>query len=153
MITIFRPIEQLRTLAKITKIPYTESQIVGFGLQLIKNTRDFEIVLGEWNRKVEQNKTWESFKEYFQNAQSTLKDIRGPTMAQSGYHHANLPASEIRNELQQNQMHMLSLIKMYHEEIPDDHYIDNATETINTTPYASVQAETLQAVQELQKQL
>ena len=65
LVTIFRPIEQLRKLAEIAKIPYTETQIVDFGLQLIKNTRDFESALGEWNRRDEQNKTWELFKEHF----------------------------------------------------------------------------------------
>ena len=57
MVTIYRPIEQLRTLADIAKIPYTESQIVDFGVQLIKNTRDFETALGEWNSKPAQEKT------------------------------------------------------------------------------------------------
>ena len=55
MVTIFRPIEQLRTLAETAKIPYTESQIVNFGIQLIKSTRDFETALGEWNRKDEKD--------------------------------------------------------------------------------------------------
>ena len=53
MVTIFRPIEQLRTLAEIAKIPYTESQIVDFGIKLIKSTRDFETALGEWNKKAD----------------------------------------------------------------------------------------------------
>ena len=39
MTTIFRPIEQLWSLAEIAKISYTESQIVDFGLQLIKIRR------------------------------------------------------------------------------------------------------------------
>ena len=47
MVTIYRPIEQLRTLADIASIPYTESQIVDFEIQLIKNKRDFETALGE----------------------------------------------------------------------------------------------------------
>ena len=50
MVTIYRPIEQLRTLADIANIPYTESQIVDFGIQLIKNTHDFETALDEWNK-------------------------------------------------------------------------------------------------------
>ena len=99
MVTIYRPIEQLRKLAEIARIPYTESQIVDFGIQLIKNTRDFETALGEWNRKPDDDKTWEIFKQHFQDAQQTLKDIHGPTMAQAGYHHANHLATETREEL------------------------------------------------------
>ena len=96
MVTIYRPIEQLQKLAEIAGIPYTESQIVDFGIQLIKYTRDFETALGEWNKKNTEDKTWDIFKEHFQNAQQTLKDIRVPTMAQAGYQHANYLASEIR---------------------------------------------------------
>ena len=98
----------METLAEIAKIPYTESQIVDFGIQLIKNTRDFETVLGEWNRRPEQDNTWESFKKHFQDAQQTLKDIRGTTMAQSGYHYANHLATEIREEIKDNQSQMLA---------------------------------------------
>lgn len=39
MVTIYRPIEQLKTLAEIAGIPYTETQIVDFGVQLIKKTK------------------------------------------------------------------------------------------------------------------
>ena len=45
MVTIYWPIEQLRTLTEIANILYTESQIVDFGLQLIKSPRDFETAL------------------------------------------------------------------------------------------------------------
>ena len=68
MVTIYRPIEQLRTLAEIAQIPYTESQIVDFGLQLIKNTQDFESALAEWNKKKHQDRSWDLFKEHFQEA-------------------------------------------------------------------------------------
>ena len=154
MITIFRPIEQLRTLAEIAKIPYTESQIIDFGLQLIKNTKDFETALGEWNKRADENKTWELFKEHFQDAQSTLKDIRGPTMAQAGYHAANLLASEIRSELEQNQLQMIALMKNMHpEENMNEYHEVPTTEGINATPYATVQQETLKVLQDLQQQL
>ena len=111
MITIYKPIEDLRTLAEIAQIPYTESQIVDFGIHLIKNTRDFEQALAEWNKKPSTDKTWEVFKEHFHDAQKMLKDIRGPTMKQAGYHHANHLAAEIREELRESQMQMLALAR------------------------------------------
>ena len=36
MVAIYKPIEELRTQAKVVQIPYTESQIVDFGIQLTK---------------------------------------------------------------------------------------------------------------------
>ena len=62
MITIYPPIEQLRPLADIAGIPYTETQVVDFGVQLIKSTRDFETALGEWNRKPQTEKSWKNSK-------------------------------------------------------------------------------------------
>ena len=76
IVAIYRPIEQLRPLAEIAGIPYVESQIVDFGIQLIKNTRNFKTALGEWNRKTDAEKTRGFFKTHFQDTQSTLKGIR-----------------------------------------------------------------------------
>ena len=154
MVTIFRPIEQLRTLAEIAKIPYTESQIVDFGVQLIKSTRDYETALGEWNKKTDQEKTWELFKEHFTDAQRTLKDIRGPTMAQAGFHHANLLASEIRSELQENQEKMFAIIKNLHDTEPThDNDSEEQQESVNAVNSLSVQTETLKVLTQLQEQL
>ena len=120
MVTIYRPIEQLRTLAEIAGIPYTESQIVDFGIHLIKNTRDFETALGEWNRKPQEEKTWGLFKDHFQDAQQVLKDIRGPTMQQSGFHHANFLTSKTRDQIRESQIQMLALAQ--------NHKIEEETE-------------------------
>ena len=123
MVTIYRPIEQLRTLAEIAGIPYTESQIMDFGIHLIKNTRDFETALGEWNRKPQEEKTWGLFKDHFQDAQQVLKDIRGPTMQQSGFHHANFLASEIREEIRESQIQMLALAQHKIEEETEEAHL------------------------------
>ena len=157
MVTIYRPIEQLRKLAEIARIPYTESQIVDFGIQLIKNTRDFETALGEWNRKPDDDKTWEIFKQHFQDAQQTLKDIRGPTMAQAGYHHANHLATEIREELKDSQFQMLALLKNMSEvpaeNNPDIEDLNTNIATANIATQVTMQTETLKVLQEMQKQL
>ena len=54
----------------------------------------------------------ENFKTDFQNAQHTLKDIRGPTIAQAGYQDANPLATEIRNEIKENKTQMIVLTKI-----------------------------------------
>ena len=50
MVTIFHPIEQLRTLTEIAIILFTDKQIVDLGIQLIKNTRYYKTVPGNWNK-------------------------------------------------------------------------------------------------------
>ena len=127
-----------------------------FGLQLIKNTRDFETALGEWNKRPDNQKTWELFKEHFQDAQQTLKDIRGPTMAQARFHHANHLASEIRGRLQENQQQMLALLRPHTTEEP--YAINNECEESQqqnalATTQLNVQTETLKLLSDLQKQL
>ena len=155
MVTIFRPIEQLRTYAEIAKIPYTESQIVDFGLQLIKNTRDFETALGSWNNRPEDQKTWGLFKDHFQDAQQTLKDIRGPTMAQAGFHHANLLASEIRSDIHENQEKMFAIMQNLTppENTSSQIYEEPYQESANATTQLAIQSETLKVLAEIQKQL
>ena len=49
LITLFRPIEQLKKKAEEARIPYSELQLLEFGLTIIRNTRDFEKAIGEWN--------------------------------------------------------------------------------------------------------
>ena len=48
MVMLFRPIEQLTKLATSAGIPYSQAQLLEFGLTLIRGTRNFEKSLGEW---------------------------------------------------------------------------------------------------------
>ena len=109
MITIYRPIEQLQKKAREAEIPYTEAQLLEIGLTLIKSTRDFEKALGTWNALA--GKTWDLFKTHFRDAQTELKEIRGPTMQQAGFHHANMLASQLRVDLGNQQTEMLAMVQ------------------------------------------
>ena len=83
------PIEQLQKLATQAGILYTDSQILEKGLTKIRATRDFEYALTQWENKPQAEKTWANFKIHFHEVQLQLKQIRGPTMQQSGFYHAN----------------------------------------------------------------
>ena len=100
LVTLTRPIELLQKFALQAGLPYTNEQVLEFGLQLIRNTRDFEAALTTWNARPVNQKTWANFKTHFHQAQETLKEVRGPTMQQAGYHHANSPANRLCTELQ-----------------------------------------------------
>ena len=91
----------MQKLATQAGIPYTDGQILEKGLTMIRSTRDFEYALTQWENKPQQDKTWANFKTHFHEAQLQLKKIRGPTMQQAGYHHANALAQELSNQLQQ----------------------------------------------------
>ena len=80
-------------------------------LTIVRNTRDFEYALTQWENKAPSNKTWESFKTHFHEAQVNLKQIRGPTMLQSGYHHANSLAQNIQEQLSERDSQLLTLLQ------------------------------------------
>ena len=100
IVLLTRPIEQLQKLATQAGIPYTDGQILEKGLTMIRATRDFELALTQWEAKPDAQKTWAEFKKHFHEAQLQLKKIRGPNMQQAGYHHANVLAQEIGQQLQ-----------------------------------------------------
>ena len=95
LVVLFNPIEKLKTMGTSAGIPYTEAQLLDVGLTVLRNTRDFERALGDWEAKQNVTKTWDNFKTHFTNAQKQLKAIRGPTMQQAGYHHANHLAQQL----------------------------------------------------------
>ena len=68
MVLTYRTIEQLQKLATTASLPYSEVQILEFGLTLIQSTRDFEKALGDWNSKATVEKSWKSVKKYFNDA-------------------------------------------------------------------------------------
>ena len=80
-----------------------------FKLTIIRNTRDFEKAIGEWNATP--INTWALFKTHFRDAQTKLKEIRGPTMQQTDYHHANMLASQMRANLNNQQVELLAMVQ------------------------------------------
>ena len=111
MIKLYGPIEKLQKLAKDANIEYSDAQVLNFGLTILRNTRDFELALGEWHAKPEREKTWDNFKVHFREAQATLKKIRGPTMQQAGFHYANLLAEQIFENMENYNVEMLQMLQ------------------------------------------
>ena len=128
LVLIWNPIEKLKKLAIQAKLPYSEAQLIEFALHIIRNTHDFKKALGDWNAKSATNKTWVALKSHFSHAQEDLKAIRGPTMAQAGYHHINMIANDIWNEFTHTHTELVNLIAA----------LDDKTEqSLGTTPPAT----------------
>ena len=89
-------------------IEYTEKQLLDIGLTVIRNTRDFEKALGEWEALATTAKTWITFKSHFKTAQQQLKAIRGTTMQQAGYHHASHLAQTMRSDIERRDEELVS---------------------------------------------
>ena len=65
---LFQAVEDRRDLAIASASPYTDKQLVGLGMQLIKNMNDYEKARGEWLNKTTAEKTWNNFKTHFTDA-------------------------------------------------------------------------------------
>ena len=111
MILLFNPIEKLKKMATAAEISYTTEQLLDIGLTVIRNTRDFERALGDWETLTAGDKTWDRFKSHFKEAQKQLRAIRGPTMQQAGYHHANHLASQLREDIEKRDTELFSVIQ------------------------------------------
>ena len=65
LIADFKPVEDLEKLAALAKVPYSQEQLLGIALTIIRNTRDFEAAQEDWDMKAAADKTWDAFKKHF----------------------------------------------------------------------------------------
>lgn len=73
MVTIFCLIGQLQKKAKEVGIPYSEQQLIEFGLSLLRNTQEYLKALGEWNRKLVTDRNWKKINHIFAQLKLNLR--------------------------------------------------------------------------------
>ena len=162
LILLYNPIEKLRRMAEAAEIPYTTHQLLDIGLTVIRNTRDFERALGDWELLPPIQKTWATFKDHFKDAQKQLRAIRGPTMQQAGYHHANHLASQLRDDIMKRDTELLTVIQSAIETsstppslAPSDisTVTSQSQQQINAVQRDPVQLEILKLLQQMQQSM
>ena len=158
LVTIWNPIQKLKKLASQANIPYSEAQLIEFGLQLIRSTHDFEIATREWNAKPDLQKTWDNLKLHFSQAQEELKRIRGPTMVQAGFHQINHIASEMKEEFLQTRMelaNMTAMMRQSEEEEQETQQMETApvSESVNLSAENNYQMEMLKLLRSMQNEI
>ena len=99
LVTIFTPLEDLRELGTYARNPYSEAQIVNYGLTILKQTSDFEKYLETWYARPVVDQTWSNFKDHFEEAQRSLKKVRGTTMEKASFQHANVLIGGVKEEI------------------------------------------------------
>ena len=80
LIILYNDVEELQELATASDSPFSDTQMVNIGVQLIKNFNDYEKGLSEWYDLPNDSKTWANFKPHFENARESLRKVRGITM-------------------------------------------------------------------------
>ena len=148
-----RPLEQLKKLAAHAGIPHADQQILEKGLTLIRATRDFEYGLTLWEAKPAAQKNWQNFKNHFHEQQLNLKKIRGPTMQQAGYHHANSLAPKISSDIQeqfsQRDTQLLAMLQSLPQVQQENLAPENSNENVqvqsnNQAAYSTMQTDNTQ---------
>ena len=129
LVLIWNPIEKLKKLAQQANLPYSEQQLIEFALHIIRGTHDFEKALGDWHAKAVRDKTWTNLKAHFALGQDALKAIRGPTMAQAGFHQINMIANDIRDKFTLTRAELANLICS----LDDNEATSVATPTVTST--------------------
>ena len=71
MILLHNLIKKLKKMAEATGIPYTKDQLLDIGPTVIRNTRDFERALGDWEILSAADKTWDRLKKTLKTPKTT----------------------------------------------------------------------------------
>ena len=157
LVTLFDQVEDLRKLGDAAQMPYTAPQILNFGIQLIRNTHDFQDALKSWFSKSNADKNWTNFKLHFEDEHDKLQLVRGATMENAGFHQANFIASQVREEVHNVQTNVLELLQRHHadkeNEEPPELVNQQANAAKNTDPALSMQMEMLKLIKSLQQEV
>jgi hypothetical protein len=157
LVTLFDQVEDLKKLGDAAQMPYTQQQIINFGVQLIRNTQDFQDGLKEWYGKPTLEKTWTRFKSHFEDEYDKLKLVRGATMQHAGFHQANFLASQMREEVQSVQNNVLQLLDKFdnndkeNNPPPVDQKANSATKCSDSSN--TIQLEMMKLLQSLQDEV
>ena len=89
-------------MAEAARTPYSDVQLVGFGVEILRNTHDFQDGIKSWNRFPAANCTWTNFITHFEQEYQELLELRGPTMQTSTLHSANAMMAQVKASVQQS---------------------------------------------------
>ena len=115
-------LSNLKKLAIVAEIDYTDPQLIEIVLTVVRNTGDMESSQKAWNRKPAVEKTWADLKKHFRNARQELKEVRGPTMRQAGLHQANILAAQVREEIAERDSEVLEILRALGEQREEQNY-------------------------------
>ena len=127
-VCIFNMIDKLAKVAEAANLEKTEAQLVDYGLNIIRNTGEFETAILEWNAKDAVDKTWYEFKTHFTDAHTALSEVRGTSMRGTHFHQANATIEALRTDMSAIRNDLMEGISALTGSSSDD------TDTENTPP-------------------
>ena len=156
--TFFNLIEDLQAVATAANVPYTNEQLVAFGIHILQKTGDFELSLAEWFEGNDDDQTWAHFKRHFSAAHRSLKKVRGTQIKSTAFHQANNLAVEVNSNIAELRDELRETMSMFSPPPPPSKppsaIATNASSLTQTANAAAVSTnDLLQIVMQLQKQL
>jgi hypothetical protein len=87
---VFNKIEDLVEFGEMAQCTYTMAQSINIAYSILNRTTKFKESIKSWNRRPAPQRTWIRFKTHFREAHNELQETGELTMADAGYHQANL---------------------------------------------------------------
>jgi len=154
LVTIYDEIEKLEHLSHATVNSYSMSQLVNFGLTIIKNTSHFETGNRTWIMIPMNKHMWRDFKTHFEETHCMLKLFRGTPIRSSTYH-ANILVSKVLPEVKSVKDNVLQIIETHMSQIDtesDEETLPTQALAVYATLPDEVQLEMLCVIKELQRE-
>ena len=98
-VVIFNLIEDLEIIAEAAMNAKSDTQLVNYGLDLIRDTGEFETLLLTWYNRPVNDQTWVNFKTHFTTAHRELSKVRGASMRGSAFQQANATVEALTSEM------------------------------------------------------
>ena len=109
---MYNNVNELQDLGTASRNLFTPTQLIEIGIQLIKNFNDFEEGLTDWFDLPTQDKTWPIFQTHFDQARTSLRQVRGVTMRNTAYHQqANAIIGKFIEEIWPENIQLLGEVK------------------------------------------
>ena len=127
----FKAITDLQKMATAANVPRSQPQLISIGIQIIQRTGDFEKALLEWYEKDPNSQTWLAFKRHFTTAHKALRKVRGKTIKQTSYFHANQLVRELNDNITQMKSDILDGMSILQQDLRQD------SSSVSTVTHAS----------------
>jgi hypothetical protein len=157
-VVLFNLIEDLEIIAEAAMNEKSNTQLVNYGLDIIRDTGEFETSLLTWYNRPVNDQTWVNFKTHFTTAHRELSKVRGASMRGSAFQQANATVEaltsemmSIRNELVDS-INSLSTVTPPTETVPPTLLppIEDTNQQMNAT---TGQQAIIDAIKQLQQQM
>ena len=157
MVSLYNAVEDLQQLATASLSPYTDKQMVSFGIRLIKNMGGLQDARKKWLTKDTKDQTWKDLKTHFDKAWTDLRLLHGPTMKDASFtQQMNLIQSlnNERKQLQESQDAILHALSVMNTDQSSDPSSDPSFDQENANNLGNnVQSEVLKLLMKLNNKI